>query len=360
LSATNYLGQLIYIMGHPRQALAYFQQAHRFVTDSMEFSYSGIERIGIGSILREMNDLESAAGYINDGLRLAELGGDFTFLRDAYIARARLEQTQKNWATCLEFTAKAEQVAHRSRNVQDGMLLTAWHARFLLARGDVDSAYDWAKQTDVKVDDALTFLREFEHITLARVLVAKGRRNPTTNFLSDAKRLLERLKHSAEEGKRMGRVIEILIQQALAFQVEGSGSKAMTPLEQALKLAEPEGYVRLFIDEGEPMLTLLKQAVARSIAPQYTNKLRAACEAYVNLNSVPETGRSQPWHESISEREKEVLRLIAEGRSSQEIARMLVVALSTVQWHIKNLYAKLDVHSRTQAVKKAKDINLLE
>ncbi len=359
LSATSYLGQLIFVLGQPRQALAYYQQAHRFATEVLKISYSGIELIGMGTILREMNDLESATTYVNEGVRLAEMGGDFTFLRDSYIARARLEQAHKNWETCLEFIQKAEQVAHRSRNVQDGMLLTAWQARMLLAKGDVESAYKWAKQTDVKVDDALSFLREFEHITLARVLVAQGRCHPTANFLADAKRLLDRLKDSAESAGRMGRVIEILIQQALAFQVEGNISRAMSALERALRLAEPEGYVRTFVDEGEPMLTLLRQTFERNILPDYSSKLRAASESYVSLKSPRDAAQVKVLYETISEREKEVLKLIADGKSSQEIAQTLVVALSTVQWHIKNLYAKLDVHSRTQAVKRAKELQLL-
>jgi LuxR family maltose regulon positive regulatory protein len=172
--------------------------------------------------------------------------------------------------------------------------------------------------------------------------------------------LLDRLQDSAESAGRTGRVIEILIQQALAFQVEGNISRAMSALEQALQLAHPEGYVRTFVDEGEPMLILLKQAYERNILPEYTAKLRAASEAYVALKSPQDAAQGKILYETISEREKEVLALIADGKSSQEIAKILVVALSTVQWHIKNLYAKLDVHSRTQAVKRAKELQLLD
>ena len=129
-------------------------------------------------------------------------------------------------------------------------------------------------------------------------------------------------------------------------------AQAMIALEHALTLAEPGGYVRIFLDEGEPMARLLYRAVERGIAPEYAGQLLAAFPA---LEAKPHTEMVEP----LSERELDVLRLIAEGLSNQEIARRLHLSLSTVKWHTGNIYGKLGVKNRTQAVAKARSLGIL-
>jgi len=146
-----------------------------------------------------------------------------------------------------------------------------------------------------------------------------------------------------------------LIVRALAHRSRGQTVQALSALARALALAEPEGYVGLFADEGPPMAALLREATSRGIAPEYAIRLLAAFDAGPGLKPAP----APPLPEPLSDREMDVLRLIAAGLSNREIAQELVVEVSTVKWHINNLYGKLGVHSRTQAVARARELNLL-
>jgi LuxR family maltose regulon positive regulatory protein len=154
----------------------------------------------------------------------------------------------------------------------------------------------------------------------------------------------------------VGYVIEILALQALALQRQGDILPAVTALERALSLAKPEGYVRIFVDEGEPMAELLRHAAYRGIAPTYVAKLLAAFELE-GLAVSP--SNLQPLIEPLSERELEVLRLLTTHLSSTEIADELVISVNTVRSHIKSIYSKLNVHSRMDAVQRARELELL-
>jgi LuxR family maltose regulon positive regulatory protein len=161
----------------------------------------------------------------------------------------------------------------------------------------------------------------------------------------------------------MGSAIEILILQALAHQMHGEMPTALAPLERALTLAEPEGYIRMFLDEGADMEQLLREAAARQILPDYTGKLLGAFEAEEQRDtskaSLPAPVSSQPLIEPLSQRELEVLRLFKTELSGPEIARQLVIGLSTVRTHTKSIYSKLNVNNRRAAVKRAEELNLI-
>jgi LuxR family maltose regulon positive regulatory protein len=175
--------------------------------------------------------------------------------------------------------------------------------------------------------------------------------------------LLERLLQAAEAGGRTGSVLEILVVQALAHQTHGDIPAALAPLERALRLAEPEGYVRLFVDEGPPMGRLLLEAAARGIMPAYTGKLLAASGAEqprsAGASPLPTSPASPPLIEPLSWRELEVLRLFNTELSGPEIARELMIGLSTVRTHTKSIYSKLDVTNRRAAVKRAAELGLI-
>jgi LuxR family maltose regulon positive regulatory protein len=212
------------------------------------------------------------------------------------------------------------------------------------------------------VDDEFSYIRELEHISLARVLVALGREQPAGSYTDNALKLLARLLDAAETGGWMGKAVEILVLQALAFQVKGEEEKALAALEKALSLAEPEGYVRTFVDEGAPMTALLHKAAARGIAPNYANKLLAAHGAGEHEIAPPPLLPSAPSPlplEPLSDRELEVLRWLNTDLSAPEIAAELVVSVNTVRTHIKHIYSKLDAHSRYEAVERAKELGLL-
>jgi LuxR family maltose regulon positive regulatory protein len=186
-------------------------------------------------------------------------------------------------------------------------------------------------------------------IALARILVAQGR-------LDEALDLLARLLKVAKAAGAMGDVIEILVLQALACQAQGEIDQALTALERALSLAEPEGYVRVFIGEGAPMGELLRQSAARGVAVDYVHKLLAALEA--EGHEIQRLAKIQ-LIEPLSERELEVLRLLATSLSTAEIAEGLFIAVSTLRTHAKSIYGKLDAHSRREAVARAQELGLL-
>ena len=158
----------------------------------------------------------------------------------------------------------------------------------------------------------------------------------------------------------MGSLIKILALQAVAFQAQSDLDQAMSMLERALSLAKPEGFVRTFVDEGEPMARLLEQAAARGIAPDYVSRLLAALGAEeAERASSPAPPGVASLVEPLTDRELEVLRLIGEGYSNQDIAEALVITLNTVKKHTSGIYGKLGVHSRTQAVVRAQELGLL-
>jgi LuxR family maltose regulon positive regulatory protein len=197
-------------------------------------------------------------------------------------------------------------------------------------------------------------LREFEHLTLAQVLLARSKGDRAGQSLREATGLLERLLKAADEGERTGSVIEILVLQALAHQMQGDIHAALAPLGRALTLAEPEGYVRIFVDEGPPIAALLEAAAKRGIAPSYVRQLLAAFGTAEDSTPV-----KQGLIDSLSERELDVLRLLGTDLNGPEIARELVVSLNTMRTHTKNIYTKLGVNTRRAAVRRAADLDLL-
>ena len=197
-------------------------------------------------------------------------------------------------------------------------------------------------------------MREFEHITLATVLLAQGIHDGGDHTVAGAADLTERLLGAAEHGGRNGSAIEILVVQALARHARGDLAGAIASLDRAVALAEPEGYVRVFIDAGPRMAALLKLAARQRNAPGYVRRLLAAI---VTAEGPP--ARGQPLIEPLSERELEVLRLLQSDLDGPDIARELVVSLSTVRTHTQNIYAKLGVNSRRAAIHRAAELDLL-
>ena len=248
--------------------------------------------------------------------------------------------------------------------------MAAVQARLWVATGNLAAAARWVEERGLDVHAGTvvagpTFfdLREVERVTLARVYIAQGRAD-------EALYVLKPLLQTAEKLQRMRRVIELLVLQALALQVRGEIEDAMVSLNRVLSLAEPEGHVRVFLDAREPMARLLYGAASRGIAHEYAGRLLAAFELELEDPSGRRTtdfSRSSPAGvtrpllliEPLSERELEVLQLIAEGLSNREIAGRLFIALSTVKGHTANIFGKLGVNSRTHAVAKARTLGIL-
>ena len=234
---------------------------------------------GLSELFRERGDLESAARHLS---RSRELGGQAELLGWQHrlcVAEALLKQVQGDMDGALALLYEAERLYVRTP-LPVVRPIPAMKARIWVAQGRLAEALGWAREQGLSVDDDLSYLREFEHLTLARLLVARYRNDPDDS-IHKADELLERLLQAAEEGGRTGSVIEILVLQALAHEAKGDIPPALASLERALTLAEPEGYVRIFVDEGPSMAELLTRmnASRRSGTPglkAYIHKLLAA------------------------------------------------------------------------------------
>ena len=292
-------------------------------------------RDAMSEVYRERDDLHAATQHL---LRSQELGEHIGLPQNRYrwrVAMARIRQAEGDLAGALDLLNEAERlyVGDFFPNVRP---VPAVRARVWIAQGRLGEALGWAHEQGLSVADDLSYLREFEHITLARVLLARYQDERAEASIHEATQLLERLLLAAEEGERTGRVIEILVLQALARRRLGDIPAALACLERAVTLAEPEGYVRVFADEGPPMASLLRALAKRGTAGNYARRLLAA---------MGETGHDSPVKqaliEPLSERELDVLRLLGSELDGPAIARELTVSLNTMRTHTKNIYAKL-------------------
>jgi LuxR family maltose regulon positive regulatory protein len=330
--------------GRLREAEHILEQAVRGAAELGELNVQGAADlyVELGEIRRERNDLDTAAQHL---LQAREMAGPLDRCRWS-VVMARLTAAQGDPDAALDQFDEAERLYQRgfSLNVRP---IEALKARTWLSQGRVGDALGWVRAQGMSSEDDLSYLREFEHITLARVLLARG-------STEEALRLLVRLRDAAEAGERIATVIEILLLQALAHGAQGDIPAALVPLERALTLAEPEGYVRIFVDEGPPMARLLSEARRHGLLPEYTRKLLTAFG-----QPAPSEPAAPAIAEPLSQRELEVLRLIAEGLSNREISERIYLALDTVKGHNRRIFAKLGVQRRTEALSRARDLGLL-
>jgi LuxR family maltose regulon positive regulatory protein len=300
--------------------------------------------VGLSEVCGERGDLPAAEEHLR---RAHELGDHLGMPRYPHrwrIADARAREATGDLAGAVTLLDEAEQVYDGDFS-PDVRPVAALRARVWLRQGRTDLALAWAAERRLSPTDDLDYLHEHEHVTLARILLARG-----DGAVGD---LLERLLAAAEHGGRGGTVLEVLVLSALAAQQRGDPDRAVRHTARALELAEPEGYVRLFTDEGPAMAALLRRAAARGAAPAYVARLLAT-------DAPPDRARATgELVDPLSERELDVLRLLASELSGPEIARHLVVSLNTVRTHTKNIYAKLGVGSRRAAVRRADELGLL-
>jgi LuxR family maltose regulon positive regulatory protein len=324
---------------------------------------------GMGDLLREWNDLDAAEGYLARGMELvqATLADDADGILHGHLAFARLCQARENSVAALAALDAFMQMA-RDRQLFDLLIerVMAMRARLHLLQGQLPAAVRWAEESGLSPDDEIVFPREAAYLALVRIRIAAGQAETVVP-------LLDRLLADAQAKARRHSAIEIRILQGLAFNSCDDRPRALMALEQALSLAEREGYIRIFIDEGAPMAELLMQSLERrtsndpmrvyaerllGVFPEaYSTDSRAQSNDPFTFGSTLE--RSNALVETLNERELTVLRLIAAGHSNREIADELVIALSTVKTHINNLYGKLGIHSRTQALARARALGLL-
>ena len=354
--------------GQLNTALSIYEKALKLVLERGEPMPLGTEDLysGISELHRERGDLEIAAQDLLTGRKLGEQVELPDWQHRWYIAQARLHETKGDLDGALDLLEEAERRFVRTP-VPIIRPIAALKTRIRIAQGKIAEALDWVLARDLSVDDELSYLREFEHITLARVLIAQYKNDPVDGSIHEAIGQLGRLLQAAEEGGRMGSVIEILALLALAHAAQGDIHLARVSLERALTLAEPEGYVRLFVDEGEPMRLLIsdfrlqieKQRRGQDHKmPGYVDKLLAAFAQPAAMPLSKIENQKSKMLEPLSERELEVLKLLRTDLNGPEIARECMVSLSTVRTHTQNIYAKLGVNNRRAAVRRAEELDL--
>jgi LuxR family maltose regulon positive regulatory protein len=278
-----------------------------------------------------------------------------------YLLLAWQNRARGNSEAMQEAFQRAQEIRMETVNAYTRVHASAWKARLSLAQGDLHAANHWAASQEPKLNlrDTPDFWSELPYLTLVRIHLAQGK-------VDDVPGLLDSLAQKVEAEERTGSLIEILALQSIAWQAQGDLDRALATLERALSLAEPEGYVRTFIDEGEPMARLLRLAASRGIATKYVRRLLASFQkptagtsAQPRILSAEGAVAPSPLIEPLSEREQEVLRLIVAGMSNREIAAKLIIGEGTLKTHINNIYGKMDVKSRTQAIVRASELKLL-
>ncbi len=348
--ATYELAQMQARQGSLHQADQSYQRALELGAErGGPLAATGPAYVGRGELQREWNDLDRASHSLQEGIAKCQQTGNASIMLLGHITLARVKQAQGDAVGADLLIQKIPQILRSSHlSPLNAAYGSAWHARLALAQGDLAEASRWVQERQLGVDDELSPPREMEYLTLARVLITQHRPR-------EALPMLGRLLQLAERQGRMGNALGILVLQALANRAGGDEAGAMERLSRALSLAEPEGYIRLFVDEGEPIVALLLQAYARGIAPDYVATLLSAAGS--RTPAAP--SHADPLLEPLTERERDVLRLLVVGLSNQAIARELVITVGTVKRHINSIYGKLGVQSRTQAVARAHSLHLL-
>jgi len=353
LGATIALGDICVAQGRLTDAMKAYQDSLELVAEQSRPLVRGTAdmHVGMSELFLERLDLEAANQQLQKAQDLGEYAGMPQFPYRWRLASARVRFAEGDRDGALELIDEAERF-YVSDFFPCVRPIAALRARLWIANAQLRDALGWARQVGVSVDDELTYLREFEHITLARLLLARGKVDPMGASVREALALLERLAQAAAAGARAGSMIEIRLLEALALQIQGDTTAALGPLERALTEAEPEGYVHLFTEEG--LTSLLKEAASRGIAPSYVDELLAAAGCFAG--PAP---KKQGLIDPLSERELDVLRLLGSELSGPDISRELMVSLNTLRTHTKNIYMKLDVNNRRAAVRRARELDLL-
>jgi len=333
-----------------------FDSGLRWTTDHPGLRGAADMHAGLSEVLLERNDLDAAADHLQMSTDLGESAG---LPQHAYrwrVAMARLCRARGDLEAALELIDDAAPL-YDTDFFPPVRPVAAIRARVQLARGDVDAARAWVAERGLGVTDDLRYLQEYEHLTLARVLIARHATGHDVRSLDDALALLDRLLAAAEVGARIGSAIEILVLQATAHHARRDTAAAIGALEDALRRAEPEGHVRLFLHAGPGVTALLRSVASGERATPHARKILAATKVTGPAPLASPPSRSALVDE-LSARELDVLRLLRSDLSGPDIARELVVSVNTVRTHTKNIYMKLGVNNRREAVTRAGELGL--
>jgi LuxR family maltose regulon positive regulatory protein len=365
LMALSNLAGLRYVQGHLHAAIDTCRQVVELATRRIGRGTPmlGKTLFNLGEMLREQGDLDASLATLFEAASMLESFSEVG-LTLAYLAIARIHLIKHDWPAAQSYIDRARQRALADQSTwMDERLVEVVQARYWIAHGDLDQAVQWARSRNLldrtpadlfgeaERNASIRELLQGECITLVRLSLAQ--RQP-----EKALEMLAFLHAQIEKRGQLRRVIEIMALKALALQQKGEFDRSLQAIGEAIAFAEPEGYQGAFIDGGAPMARLLYQAVAQGISPAYAGKLLAALSNDTQAPAPPQNPRTGDLIEPLSEREMEVLQLIAEGLSNGEIAARLYISLSTVKGHTANIFGKLGVKNRTQAVARARTLGL--
>jgi LuxR family maltose regulon positive regulatory protein len=350
------------LAGHLQQSLELFQDTFELAEqDGRVLPVAGYIHKEIARVLYELNELDRADQHLQEGVKLGQQMADGRAEKVGYCLWAKVQIAKGDLASAFLSIQNAEQAVSKAEidfDLRGGEypLVRLW-----LKERKIKDLDKWLEENTATIEEITHFKTKFTLTTHARVLIALYREHQDDVYIRKALDLLDGLLELADNNGWGSKVIEILALQAVAFQENGNSELAQTKIEQALTLAEPEGFTRTFVDEGPPMASLLYEALKREIAPAYVQRLLATFpvteteEDASTKSKVDQSGLIEP----LSEREIEVLQFLAKGLTNQVVATRLFISLHTVKAHTRNIYSKLGVNNRTQAVDKARTLGIL-
>jgi LuxR family maltose regulon positive regulatory protein len=344
------LGLVQQMAGSLQEAAETFRRALELIPgqDLRPVPIAGMAYLGLSRAYYEWNDLDRALQNARRGIEVTDLGGFTNALLHSYVRLIEAHLAHGDMMAASQAFEKADRLVERYPHPAISGMLAILRVRFWLRNGDLAAASFWLQEHPPTAGDVTNYPQELEQLAAARVLIGLKQ-------TARALELLRPLQDRAEETGRTWTLIKILVLQALALQVEERWDQAVSTLGRALSLAKPEGYVRTFVDEGEPMARLLRRALTQGVAPDYVARLLAALGEEAELTSPAMDALVEP----LTNREMDVLRLIVAGLSNPEIAEELFIAVSTVKSHINHIYGKLGVENRVQAVERVRTLDLV-
>jgi LuxR family transcriptional regulator, maltose regulon positive regulatory protein len=361
LGATVVLASMWLTRGRPAEARRLYERALASAErhEGPLLSTTGDLHVGLADMLREQGDLDAAANH----LQLArELGDRASLLENRhrwYTAMAGLLQARGDLDGAVRMLDDAEPL-YLPGFFPDVRPIPALRARVRIAQGRLADAWDWAHEHQVTAADPQAFLAEFNQLTLARLLIAQYRADRDQAGLQQAGALLDRVVDAAQAAGRAGSLVEARLVRALARDAAGDTSAAIPDLAAALTDGVPAGYLRLFLDEGPPMNELLRAAERRPDPAESAEFAEYAALVLRSFLAAATAAAAAPSSdEGLSDRELEVLRLLATELTGPEIARHLFVSVNTLRTHTKHIFTKLDVNTRQAAVRRATERGLL-
>ena len=363
--ATCRLAQMAIFQGRQHEARILYEQALEETLDG-HGGYrpiGGVPLIGLGWLYLEWNELDTARQYLEKGLDLTNRWSAIGGLQ-GHIALAQVKQAQGDTAGANQDIKNALQLAIKFDAMElDDIMVETYQARLWLLQGNLAAVSHWAKKRALETDDSRQrfaagtsllnslLLRGLEYLNLARLYIIQKQ-------YDQALSVLDLLEEMSESRRWVFDLIEIFILEAVVYHAQGRPDRAQAVLKRALSITQPEGHVRVYVDAGQPVAELLGRMKTEDGAMnEYINELLAAFENKEKFR--PSSPIQQPLVEPLSDREIEVLQCIAEGMSNKEIARELIISPGTVKKHLNNIYTKLNVHSRTQALARAKELQLM-